>query len=98
MRLYLVQRTRTRNKGFVLVDSTGDNFAVYCMETKVLKLHLALALFGENLEFVRGVDPGEGDGDATQYDIVTRAHRNPLQLPALSLGRAEDHFALVEDV
>eukprot|EP00966_Prymnesium_polylepis_P130292 3013337-Prymnesium_polylepis.1 len=87
------ERKRTRNKGFVLVDPAGAHKAVYCMETKVMKLHLALALFGENLKFVRGVDPGSKK--KKKYDMVTRKHRAPTAEPPLTLGRALDHFAVI---
>ena len=36
------QRKRKRNKGFVLVEQAETNRVLYCMETKVLQLELAL--------------------------------------------------------
>ena len=93
------QRKRKRNKGFILVEPAETNRAVYCMETKVLQLELALALFGENLEFVRGLDPGDGIHPLAmpQYDIVTRTHRAATSVPARTLARADTHFAIVCD-
>ena len=70
-------RTRRRNKGFLLImthkdqDESGTNRIEYCMETKRFRVFLALAHFGENLEFVRGAVLPEGVG---KYDLVTRAH------------------------
>ena len=87
------ERKRTRNKGFILIDKAGVHKATYCMETKVFKLHLALAYFGENLQFVRGSDPGSKK--KKQYDMVTRTHRVPTAEPPLTLGRALEHFAVV---
>jgi len=75
----VVRKRLARNKGFMLPmvhddkDGKGANRLTYCMETKELRLTLALAFFGENLKFIDGAPPPKAP-NGTKYDITTRAH------------------------
>ena len=62
----------------------------YGLESKSFKLFTPLSLFGENLNFVKGVQPPE-EGDMV-YDIVTFALRLPIAQPPRSLARAREAF------
>ena len=94
-------RTRKRAlrwRGYLLVmthedqDDKGANKVVYCLETKTLYIHLALAFFGANLKFVTGVAPP--DKDSLEFDIVTRelVDRTSASAAVWTEARARNHF------
>ena len=87
-----MERKRFRNKGFLLIlpASRVQCRVTYGLESKSFKLFTPLSLFGENLNFVKGVQPPE-EGDMV-YDIVTFALRLPIAQPPRSLARAREAF------
>jgi hypothetical protein len=90
------ERKRSRNKGFLVIlpESRGQCRATYGLESKVFKLITPLSLFGENLDFVKGVQPPEQNGRV--YDIVTFTLRAPTAAPPRTLARAQAAFDPVE--
>eukprot|EP00966_Prymnesium_polylepis_P328067 7383876-Prymnesium_polylepis.1 len=90
------ERKRHRNKGFLLIlpESRGRCRATYGLESKVFKLITPLSLFGEDLDFVKGVQPPEEDGMV--YDIVSFKLRKPTAEPPRTLARARAAFDPVE--
>ena len=89
-------RKRYRNKGFLLVlpESRGRCRATYGLESKVFKLITPLSLFGEDLDFVKGVQPSEEEGKV--YDIVEFKLCTPTARPPRSLARAQAAFDPLE--
>ena len=60
--------------------------------TQIFRLHLALAFYGENLNFVSGVPPPPAPAAGDQFDIVDLKHVNRVDAAAWTLARANAHF------
>lgn len=93
---------KTKDKGYALImthlddNGSNSNFMEYCLERKELKLVMALAIFGENLQHRKGVPPPEHEDENLQFDIVTRTHvdREDPNTEAWTEGRALAHFGM----
>ena len=60
------------------------------MELKRFTLHLNLSLFGEDLNYSKGIEPKKEK--LKQYDIVTFTNRAKTALPPRTLARAREAF------
>ena len=89
-------RKRYRNKGFLLIlpESRGRCRVTYGLESKSFKLITPLSLFGEDLDFVKGVQPPEAPDKV--YDIVSFKLRALTAEPPRSLARARAAFDPLE--
>ena len=90
------ERKRHRNKGFLLIlpESRGRCRVTYGLESKSFKLITPLSLFGEDLDFVKGVQPPEAPDKV--YDIVSFKLRALTAEPPRSLARARAAFDPLE--
>lgn len=63
-------------------DDKGSNFMSHCLATETLSVVLALAFFGDGLEFVDGVEPplqtsADIAAGKTTFDVVTKSWVKP---------------------
>ena len=80
-----------RNRGYMIIMMHGLNKYSWCQETKLFTLTLALAFFGENLQFVTGEPPPAPPADlpsGAEYDLVSGEHVVRADAPAWTVARA----------